>query len=219
MIQAAKSASQSSLPPSVQSNSPSEVRVSATSGTPTSSRESSVDADDVTFGVPSTRDDDQETSDNEVSSDDRLSTRKRRYRFGEDDNTTPTVLEEEYAENDRSFSFSASSPHDSKSRGRHSDNSRLVVPSNISINANFFVLKDTISTLDATKLYDQCRVPGFINSISDNHTLIMKKAQYLIDNRVYSREDDWEILFPTLDKEDVPDWMNLLTVLEAAQLV
>ena len=47
----------------------------------------------------------------------------------------------------------------------------------------------------------------------------MKRAQYLIDNRVYSREDDWEILFPTLDAEEVPDWMNLLTVIEAAQLV
>ena len=49
--------------------------------------------------------------------------------------------------------------------------------------------------------------------------LILKKAQYLITNRVNSRESEWDVLFPSLHKDDVPSWMDLLSVVEAAHLV
>ena len=130
----------------VQADSPSEVGVSATSGpasrralskTPALPKESSVGTDAITLGL-SSREDYQDTSDNYESPDDSTArkTRKRKYRSPseeaeDEDNNTASVTEEEYPGNDRSFSVSASSTHDYRSRGRQTDNSRLSVPSNM----------------------------------------------------------------------------------------
>jgi hypothetical protein len=149
-------------------------------------------------------------------SDDRIRKRsKASYDEYFDDEIRSTHSDGEDDRNDQSFASS----RDPRSRERESDTSRLLVPSNISINARYFVLKDTITTEEATKLHDQCIVPGFVNSIQSPHILIMKKAQYLISNRVLSREHEWATLFPNLPHEDIPDWVNKLTVLEAAKLV
>ena len=138
-----------------------------------------------------------------------------RREFVEDEDTATVPEAEEY---DRFFS--ASSPLDPRSRGRQGETSRLQVPSNISINAKYLFLSgDKITASDATKLLDQCQIPGFVNSIQSNHILILKKANYLIDIRVMSQQDDWETLFPTLQYDDVPHWMDRLAVLEAANLV
>ena len=109
-----------------------------------------------------------------------------RREFVEDEDTATVPEAEEY---DRFFS--ASSPLDPRSRGRQGETSRLQVPSNISINAKYLFLSgDKITASDATKLLDQCQIPGFVNSIQSNHILILKKANYLIDIRVMSREED-----------------------------
>ena len=98
-------------------------------------------------------------------------------------------------------------------------NASVIVPSNISINANFFTLKNALITpKDATTLHAKCLVPGFC-SVSSNHTLILKKAKYQIDNRVRARENDWNVLFPTLHPDEVPYWMDKLSVVEASTLI
>jgi hypothetical protein len=132
-----------------------------------------------------------------------------------DDNNRSTYDDGEDDINDRSFSGA----RDYRSREGESATSQVIVPSNISINARLYVLKDTISPEEATKFNDQCNVPGFVNTIQSPHTLILTKAQYLITNRVMSREHEWDTLFPSLSHEDIPNWVNKLNVLEAAKLV
>jgi hypothetical protein len=140
--------------------------------------------------------------------------RSRSSYFEEEDPSSETRnVEDDFPRNDSSFSTELFSP-------RHSSHSRIVVPSNISINANFFVLKNSsITPADATKLYEQCLIPGFVNSISSNHILILRRAQYQITNRVKARRLDWGTLFPTLRYEQCINWMDNLTVLQAATLV
>lgn len=148
---------------SVQPGLPSEGRNSATSGPAprrkaskrssqtTSSPNSSVHTEDNT-SLSSTREtEDHELSEPEESSIERTTVRNRRNKRHrspseeslseeglEDDNpNNTTVMEDQNPDLDRSFSDSLSSPHDFRSRGRNP----LIVPSNMTITANFFVLK------------------------------------------------------------------------------
>ena len=94
-------------------------------------------------------------------------------------------------------SFSISSLPDPRSRREQRDISRRLLPANISINANYFTLsKDKITPADATKYLNQSNIPGFVDTILGNSTLILPKAQYNIHIRVMSRKDDWNQLFP-----------------------
>ena len=49
--------------------------------------------------------------------------------------------------------------------------------------------------------------------------MILKKARYQIDNRINARQADWDILFPRMNKADIEDWMNTLSVIKPATLV
>jgi hypothetical protein len=128
-------------------------------------------------------------------------------------------VEEDRTRLDRSYSHRLLAHENRRSQNPHQNN-QILVPSNISINANYFTLKDSlISPSDATKLLEQCLVPGFCNSVSQNHTLILTKAQYQIDNRINARQAEWDTLFPQLNNAEIADWMNTLSVVQAANLV
>jgi hypothetical protein len=179
-------------------------------------------AEDTSRGSsPSRERDIQNRSEGEESEEERTTVRPIRKRTrdlspstsSEDDNLDdPSFEDDNNFGNERSFMASAS---EGKSRRRLS----LVVPSNISVNQKLALLKDTITPREAAMVYDQSRIPGCVNSIPSNHILIQKKAEYLVNIRINSREEDWGVLFPSLEKEEVPQWMDLLTVVQASELV
>ena len=164
-------------------------------------------AEDTSRGSsPSRERDIQDSSEGEESTEERTTVRPIRKRnrdsspsaSSEDDNLDdPSVEDDMNFGNDRSFMASAS-------EGRPRRRLSVVVPSNISVNQKLAILKDTITPKEAAMVYDQSRIPGCINSIPNNHVLIQRKAEYLVNIRINSREEDWGLLFPSLEKEEAP---------------
>ena len=93
------------------------------------------------------------------------------------------------------------------------------MPAIISVNRNYVTLDETISTEEATAFLTQAKIPGFEAGIFNLSQLIFETAQYRISFRLLNARQIWERVIPDIPYSQYLNWLNVLSVLQAATLI
>ena len=94
-----------------------------------------------------------------------------------------------------------------------------VMPATITVNRDYVTLNDLISPEEATAFLAQAKVPGFEAGIFNLSQLIFTTAQNHVSIRLNHARKVWERVLPGKSYDLHLDWLNRLTVLEAATLI